>query len=452
VLLLSLIACREAPPPVPGDTPSVAAATDPVARTYPAVVTPSADTAPPASDSGDGDTAPPHRGTPVACPEDIDVPVSGYTTTAPVLADASAETYGAAPSPRHVHLGFSGDPASSITILWRTDAATMSSRVELGADASYGTAIEGRSFPIGTTTDDARVHEVRICGLEPGVSWHYRVGGEGGWSGDHTFTTAPSPGSTQPFVVGVAGDSRGDPATWKLVLQGMAAHGVDLRIFTGDAVDSGSSLTAWDAWFDASEGYLEDVPTVFAHSNHDALAQLWFALTAEPGNEQWYSFDYGNVHFTGYNDTVATTSDWNTELTWLATDFAASHQPWKIAFHHKPAYSSCTVHPEDPAVKAYVVPLEEAGGVDIDIAGHNHNYERTFPLRGGVRDDATGITYFVTAGSGAPLYPNDQRNSYTAAGLSTEHYAILTVQGDIVTEVAYDLAGNVIDSDVIQRR
>lgn len=402
----------------------------------------------PLVDSG----APQERGTPVACPEDINVPTTGADLSDRVLADAHAETYGAAPQPRHVHLGLPGDPATSITVLWRTDHDTLASRVEIGADDAFGAVVEGRSFVLGTNTADGRIHEVRICGLAPDTAWRYRVGGEQASSRSHAFATGPAPGSTAPFVIGVAGDSRGDPSSWTLALEGMAARGADFRLFTGDAVSTGTSIPNWDEWFDAGAGHLESSFTVMAHSNHDGLAQAWFALAANPGNEQWFSFDYGNVHFVSFNDTIASNADWLEQKAWLEADLAASTQPWKIALHHKPAFSSCTIHTSDINVLNTIVPVEEAGGVDLDIAGHNHNYERSVPIRAGARDDENGIVYLVTAGAGAPLYTNDGRNALMEVGLVTEHYVILTIQDDIATIVAYDLAGNVIDSKAIQKR
>ena len=39
-----------------------------------------------------------------------------------------------------------------------------------------------------------------------------------------------------------------------------------------------------------------------AHGNHEAMAIDYFALFALPGDEEIYSFDYGNVHFVVLND------------------------------------------------------------------------------------------------------------------------------------------------------
>lgn len=383
---------------------------------------------------------------PFACAEPIYVAQTGASVDVPVLADQHVDTLGAAPAPKQVHIGWTGDPSASMTMIWRTDAETLSSLVQIGPDAAFGATLPGSSFLLGTDTADGRVHEARVCGLAPGTTWHYRVGGEGAWSEAYSFTTAPPPGSTEPFVFGVAGDSRGSPGTWTAVLAGMASHGVELRLFTGDAVVQGSRVYEWDDWYDAGAGYIESVPTMMVNGNHEGLAQPYFALSAHPGNEEWYSFDYGNVHFATWNDSVASTTDWTTQSSWLAADLAATAQPWKVVFHHKPAYSGCRPNGEDANVRTWFVPVEEVGGVQLDVAGHNHNYERSVPLLGGVEvPQAEGVTYVVTAGAGAPLYENNQALSYTALSVEAHHYLVGVVEGGQMTLSAYDLAGNLLD-------
>ena len=131
---------------------------------------------------------------------------------------------------------------------------------------------------------------------------------------------------------------------------------------------------------------------------------------------------------------------------WLAADLAKTTQPFKVVFHHKPAYSSCRPNGEDTNVRNYFVPVSEAAGVQLDLAGHNHNYERTVPLAEGAEvAQADGTIYVVTAGAGAPLYDNNQGYSYTALSVETQHYMVGVVEGDRMTMTAYDLAGNVLD-------
>lgn len=400
----------------------------------------------------DTDEPAPDPGTPAACAEDIYVAGSGSSADVPVLADPHAEAYGAAATPIQPHLSWTGEPSTGAAVLWRTDAETMATTVEIGTEPGrYDWTVEGRSFVLEGDAEIGRVHEVHVCGLLPGTTWYYRVGGEGAWSDEASFTTAPTPGSTDGFVFGVAGDSRGDPTTWAAVVAGMEAHGAEFRLFTGDAVNRGTEMPEWHDWFDAGGSALARTATIPVHGNHEGMAQQYFAQFALPGNEQWFSFDYGNAHFTIVNDSTETEADWDEQLAWLEADLAASSAPWKFLVHHKPAYSSSEVHAEDAFVRSEIVPVAENGGVDVDLTGHNHHYERSLPLHSGALNAETGVTYVVTAGAGAPLYQNDAHNWYTDVAIVSEHYTIIRIQDDILTLYAYDLAGNILDAWSSQR-
>lgn len=378
---------------------------------------------------------------------DITVPLSAYESTEPVLADADADQLGAKPSPKQVHLSWQDDPSTSQAVLWRTDADTLASRVELGTDTSYGTTVPGRSFFAGADEDFGRIHEVRLCGLSPGTTYHYRVGGTDAWSEDRTFTTAPPPGEARAFRFGVAGDSRDNQAVWGQILAAMEPFAPDFYVFSGDAVDLGTNLSEWDAFFSNGEGYLDRRSLVSVHGNHEFNVQPFYALTAQPGNEQWFSLDYANAHLVVLNDTVTEADGRAVQAQWMTEDLAATSAPWRFAFHHIPAWSSCTTHGSDEDLQQVWSPVEEAGGVAIDFAGHNHNYERSHPLLGGAWvADTDGTTYVVSAGSGADLYGNDLSGAFTEVAVVDYNFLIVAVDGGTTTLSAYDLAGNLLDS------
>lgn len=381
------------------------------------------------------------------CGEPIHVPTAGWVTDDPVPADVHAETYGDAPTPRHVHLSWAYEPATTMSFVWRTDADTLASRVELGLDTTYGTTIDGASFFVGTDPADGRVHEAHACELTPGTTYHYRVGGPDAWSDDFTFTTPPAPGEDAAFRFAVAGDARDNQATWALLLDALAERAPDFLLFSGDAVDIGVNMDEWDAWLDAGEGHLASMPVLMAHGNHEFQAQNYYALFAQPGNEQWFAFTWGPARFFFLNDTVAETSDIDAQAAWLEAGLAETDARWRFAVHHKPAYSSCTTHGSDLSLREAWSPIEEAGGVVVDFTGHNHNYERSVPLYGGAEVAAReGTTYVVTAGAGADLYGNDLSQPFTAKAEIAEHYVIADVSGDTLALTAYDLAGNVLDT------
>lgn len=420
----------------------------PRADTAPAPLVASGETAAPApeADAGALDAV-----VPFACPEPIYEAQTGWEVDEPALADPHAAVLGEAPAPYHLHRGWTDDPSSSAAFVWRTDADTLATQLQIGQDGALGHTLEGASFLLAGDAANGRIHEARVCGLLPGATWHYRVGGEGAWSSTYSFTTAPAPGGDVPIVFGVAGDTRGGTDVWSQILAGMAAHGVEFRLFTGDAVTTGSTVSQWDDWYEAGTGYHESVPTILAHGNHEGLSQAHFGLAALPGNEEWYAFEYGDAFFAALNDTPGASTDWATQAEWLAGALAGTERTWKLSFHHKPAYSSCRPNGEDLSVRTHFVPVLEVGGVQLDLAGHNHNYERTVPLREGVEvAQPDGVTYVVTAGGGAPLYDNNQGFSYTATFAETHHYAIIRIEGGQLTLTAYDLGGNVLDTVTLE--
>jgi uncharacterized repeat protein (TIGR01451 family) len=128
-----------------------------------------------------------------------------------------------------------------------------------------------------------------------------------------------------------------------------------------------------------------------------------------------YSFDYGNAHFL-YLDanphlfngilpsgTVDTTPPplfpaYPTALAnWVIGDLDASKQLWKIVVFHQPAFSSGDATLLNSQMRAVAKILEDHG-VNIVFNGHEHNYQRTLPLRATAR---TADPASTTAGTPA---------------------------------------------------
>lgn len=393
------------------------------------------------------DSAADAEAAPSGCASPIYVAAAGNSTADPVLATPHSLVFGAAPAPGRVRVFYGDDPSTSMNLLWTTDAATTASQVEFGFTDALGFVVDGASFPLGTTTDDIRVHEARLCGLAPGRTYRYRVGGGDSWSDTFAFTTAPEPGSAVPFTFGIAGDSRGSPSTWGTIATAMVAAGVDFIVYNGDSVTSGSAMSEWKSWLDAGNGYLEGTPLVQIMGNHENHHQNWYGFVTQPGNEVYFSFDYANAHFVVLTDTVVTTSQWQEQADWYAQDLAASGLPWKFALHHKAAYASSKQSGADANVKKYFVEVGEDGGVAVDFAGHAHRYERSVPLYYDTQVGAeAGTTYVVSGGAGAPLYTTTHDYWYTAVQADVNHYLIATVNGPTMSYTAYDTAGNVIDA------
>lgn len=424
----------------------------------------------------------------------------GYEVSTPLVIGAgmSTDVFGAAPEPDHIHASFVGPTHTSFAVNWHSDDETLASNLLIGTDRAAVEAADGASADVRLVAghhmlfssdprgaNAAQAHEVHVCGLTPSTTYYYRVGGTGHWSPTFEITTAPMPGSTEPFIFGVTGDSRGNEAdSWTISQRQLSERGIDFELFSGDAVVIGTLQAQWDDFFGASiadfavQDLLASRPFMIANGNHDALAVNYlaqFALPQEvsPGEigqgEEWYSFDYGNAHFVFLNDTVENSEVLGgAEATWLTADLAAVDRtttPWIFVVHHRPLYTCQSTHAPDTSLRSNWQPIFDQFHVDFVLAGHNHVYERSAPIYGleggqgmvASEDPVTGgpritdgvpsgTVYLVAAGVGAPLYPVETSCPTSREGTSTRNYVTFEVSGRSIHMTAYDaLTNDIID-------
>ena len=130
----------------------------------------------------------------------------------------------------------------------------------------------------------------------------------------------------------------------------------------------------------------------------------------------------------------------------LDLDLSGTDAPFTVVGMHKPIYSS-GAHGSDTASQETIVPVLDAHGVHLVLAGHDHGYERSLPLREGVAMDSPsdGTNYVTTAGGGAYLY-TFTGDWFTAFVESVNHYCHVQVTGQTLTLTAYRLDGTTMDS------
>jgi 3',5'-cyclic AMP phosphodiesterase CpdA len=228
----------------------------------------------------------------------------------------------------------------------------------------------------------------------------------------------------------------------------MEAAQPDLYLFSGDMVELGAFQDEWDAWFTASGDVFARKLLVPAHGNHEFLAQNYFAQLGLPGNEQWFAVEYGDMLIMSLNDTVSNPEDIQTlQVRFLEEELAATSARWKTAVHHQPAYSTCTRHGSDEVLRGDWEPVFEELGVDVVIAGHNHIYERSVPIREGVeRPLGQGTLYLVSGGAGASLYQESEADWFNQVANPVEHYMIAEFSAEGVATTVYDSNDTVIDT------
>ena len=129
----------------------------------------------------------------------------------------------------------------------------------------------------------------------------------------------------------------------------------------------------------------------------------YFGDVAGPIDQFWYSFDLGAWHLIALNSNCVNErvacGPGSAQDRWLRADLAAHPGGCTLVFLHHPRFSSGQ-HGDDPTLDTLYRDLYD-GGVDVLLAGHDHNYERLQPLDpGGQADPARGIRNFVVGTGG----------------------------------------------------
>jgi hypothetical protein len=284
----------------------------------------------------------------------------------------------------------------------------------------------------------------RIDGLEPDTLYCYTVANGVPLQNRTGFRTAPAAGDPDPVRFLVFGDSGGGNGDQHALRDKMYEFPYSLILHTGDlAYDSGTLGQYEETVFGVYEGLFRNLPFFPAAGNHDyrtddgAPFRSVFALPADNG-EKWYSFDWGPVHFVALD----TESDYATQARWLDRDLAATRLPWKIVYMHRPPYSSGH-HGSDTNLRKKLAPVLEKHGVQLVLAGHDHDYERIKPQR--------GVHYMVTGGGGKGTREVG-RSTFTEFSAEVIHFVYGEIIGDKLVLHAIDASGQEFDSVVIPRR
>lgn len=172
--------------------------------------------------------------------------------------------------------------------------------------------------------------------------------------------------------------------------------------------------------------------------NHDVVAGHGDALAAGLGMPaRWYAQEVGPVLFVGLDSTQF---DEPAQRTWLEQTLAASTSPWKIVAMHHPPFSAGMHGSHEGAQQAFT-PLFERLGVQLVLSGHDHDYQRSHPIR--------GVTYLVSGG-GSKVRPTGTEE-FTAASASTLHFLDIGVWADRLHVRAVDHTGHVFDEVTLTR-
>ena len=258
-------------------------------------------------------------------------------------------------------------------------------------------------------------------------------------------TQTPSSGATQPPAATQAPSSGSDPIIFfngdlvsgnsmaraqsvvALIKSLMARHpGTPMLVAsTGDNEQENTpTLADYQQYFGTTYGaFVSQHIYMQVRGNHDvqdaghgaAYAQYFGPNShLNSAGQTNYSYDLGSWHITALDQLNGSVNQ--ATLSFLQSDLAAhASAPCKLVYWHVPTYSSGSAHGDALGLKA-LNQAEYAAGVDIQLNGHDHDYQRFLPINpNGQLDQARGITTFIDGIGGQDGRTGSQTSAAQAA-------------------------------------
>jgi len=347
-------------------------------------------------------------------------------------------------TPEQIHLTWGDDPARSVVVSWASPDQALRPRVRIGQrvipaeERGYSDGLNGQAV----WTYHARVHGLRP-GATYGYAVTADNDGNATDPFSATFTTAPEGRAAFRFTS--FGDLATPNTSWVLSY-GQSAYAVGavesfqplFHLLNGDLCYGDLNPAAQpDVWRDFGNNNQASAacrPWMPVPGNHEIefgngpqgftsyLTRYTLPSNGTPGLEgRWYSFRIGSVLFvslsaddvvyqdagafvagpgaltpapsTGNPPVAAGTSFYvrgysgGAQSRWLETTLAAARRDasidWIVAQMHQCACSSSrTGNGSDLGIREEWLPLFDRYEVDLVLCGHDHDYERSFPVRG----------------------------------------------------------------------
>ncbi|MEE3192720.1 MAG: purple acid phosphatase, partial [Candidatus Thermoplasmatota archaeon] len=202
-----------------------------------------------------------------------------------------------------------------------------------------------------------------------------------------------APQGSRPVRVGAIAD-HGISSDAEVTTQKMREANLDLVIHAGDisyANDVGAGgvadQTIWDDYQNQIQPLAATVPHMYAPGNHEEEAYYDFdayetRFYVQGSNPFWYSFIFESIYFIS----LSSEHDYepgSQQYNWLEGELQAVDRqatPWLVVFAHRPMYSSNSAHGSEVEFRDAMEGLLYDYGVDLAIWGHDHSYERSYPV------------------------------------------------------------------------
>jgi hypothetical protein len=364
-------------------------------------------------------------------------------------------------APYGLNNGFGADPSTERAITWLApDSANYTAPRVAAAAAGPDPAVQIEAncstTPLPSPMAAYTAYTCKFAGLTPGTRYDYVLtatqGGQVRESAIFSFTTAPR--AAESFTFLDFADSQSDTNAYASFWGNTLRTAIDrhpeavFATHTGDLVDS-MSTSHLQGWLNAVGTSLQSIAFNPVLGNHDDgnadVARVWSgifdraSLTTPPtSSDPWplqYSMVYANALFLFVNTNLDSDSQLDRTSAWVKETVAAhaknpdGSNRFVIAVEHKSPFggrhSGTGSYPTgdggNPQIVAELPRTYYEAGVDLVLAGHDHNLIRSLPITWDyasgraawnrnqaslttVNSASDGLVYYVPRNSGQKTY------------------------------------------------
>jgi hypothetical protein len=347
-----------------------------------------------------------------------------------------------APPPEQLHLQFGEDAASQMSASWATPVRVNRPRLRLGKPGhGYGTEIDAieRVYTEALTGQTVSTYHARMDGLEADSDYIYQVHQRGADPLAGQFRTGPD-GRSRKFRFTSFGDQSVPMpiglglGPWSpnagFVVDAVEAANPLFHLLNGDlcyANVSDAPVETWQSFFNNNMRSARNRPWMPCPGNHENEVgngpqgylpyQTRFDLPGNGGDPafagNWYAFTVGAIRIVSINNDDVCLQDGafstyrrdhipgyaaeglnpyirgysgGAQKQWLEQILHDAREDagidWIVVCMHQVAMSSAHFNGADLGIRQEWLPLFDRYGVDLVVAGHEHHFERTFPVKG----------------------------------------------------------------------
>jgi hypothetical protein len=139
-----------------------------------------------------------------------------------------------------------------------------------------------------------------------------------------------------------------------------------------------------DCWFDMMSPIKDKLMITLGHHDvEDGQAKMNQYMNSFAMDKPFYSYDYNKVHFlvmSAKSVYYKGSDQYNFVLEDLKKASENENVNWIVVSSYGPPYTSPSEHTAFKELREVYHPIFEQYGVDLVLSGHNHNYQRTYPL------------------------------------------------------------------------